>query len=109
MKEIVEHYREKEILFRSLKPVALKELGSRKKVDIYLGVDIQKYYVMILRIEKKSRILRKEIEEFVLLHQRLEKWADSKIVKKYIMIKAPLCSKAKVSLEEHAWEVEVLV
>jgi len=108
MKEIVEYYGEKGILFHSLKPVPPKVLGSRKKVDIYLGVDSQKYYVMILYIEKKSRILRKEAEAFILLHQRLEEWADSKIYKKYLLVKAPLCSKAKAWLEEDQWKVEVL-
>ena len=39
------------------------------------------------------------------LHEKLEKYIDSKINKKYIIIEAPLCSKAKGLLEEHGWRV----
>ncbi len=106
MKKIVEHYRKKGILFRSLKRIPTKELGSRKKVEIYLGVDTKTYYTMIIFIEKKSRILRKEAEEIMLFHDKLEKQIASKILKKYIVIKAPLCSKAKKSMEEKGWKVE---
>ena len=106
MKEIVEYYRKKGILFRSLKHIPTKELGSRKKVEIYLGVDTNTYYTMIIFIEKKSRILRKEAEEIMLFHDKLEKQISSKILKKYTLIKAPLCSKAKKSMEEKGWKVE---
>jgi len=41
----------------------------------------------------------------MLLHEKLEKYIDSKIMKKYMIIKAPLCSKAKALLEEHGWKV----
>jgi hypothetical protein len=106
MKEVVEYYSNKGILFRSLKQIPVKELGSRKRVEIYLGVDTQSYYTMIISIEKKSRILRKEAEEIMLFHEKLEKQIASKILKKYILIKAPLCSKAKKSMEEKGWKVE---
>ena len=56
-------------------------------------------------VEKKSRVLRKEAEELMLLHEKLEKYIDSGIKKKYMIIKAPLCSKAKAMLEEHGWKV----
>jgi hypothetical protein len=39
------------------------------------------------------------------LHEKLEKYIDSKINKKYIIIKAPFCSKAKALLEENGWKV----
>jgi len=105
MKKIVEHYAAKGVLFRSLKPILPKRLGSRKKLSIYLGVDMQRYYVMVILIEKKSRILKKEAEVFEILHQRLEKYIDSKIQKKELVVNAPLCSKAKAWLEEKKWKV----
>jgi hypothetical protein len=58
-----------------------------------------------MNVEKKSRVLRKEAGELMLLHEKLEKYIDSKINKKYIIINAPLCSKAKALLEEHGWKV----
>jgi len=105
MKEIVHLIQEKKLLFKSLKPIEPKELGTRKKIAIYLGVDLKKYYACILHINKKSRILSKEAKEIMELHQKLEVLNDSKINKKYIYIQAPLCSKAKALFEEEKWTV----
>jgi len=105
MKEIVEYLQKKNIIFKSLKKISPKELGSRKKIALYLGVDLKGYYALVIQIEKKSRILRKESGELMALHEKLEEYIDSKITKKYIIIKAPLCSHAKKMLEENGWKV----
>jgi len=105
MKEIVHLLQEKKLLFKSLRSIEPKELGTRKKITIYLGVDLKKYYACILHISKKSRILRKEATELMELHKKLEIYNDSKINKKYIYIQAPLCSKAKTLFEENKWTV----
>jgi len=105
MKTIVEYLQKNNLIFKSLKEITPKELGSRKKIDLYLGVDLKGYYALVMQIEKKSRILRKEVTELFEMHERVEKYIDSKISKKYIIIKAPLCSKAKVLFEEHGWKV----
>ena len=105
MKEIVEYLQNKNLIFKSLKEIMPKELGSRKKVQLYLGIDLKDFYTLVMGIEKKSRILRKEVNELIDLHEKLEKYIDSKITKKYIIIKAPLCSKAKALLEDRGWKV----
>ena len=105
MKELVEYLQEKHIIFKSLKSITPKELGSRKKIELYLGVNLKDYYAVVMLVEKKSRVLRKEAEELMLLHEKLEKYIDSTIKKKYMIIKAPLCSKAKAMLEEDGWKV----
>ena len=105
MKRIVEYLQEKQIIFKSFKSITPKELGSRKKIELYLGVDLKGFYAVVMSVEKKSRVLRKEAEELMLLHEKLEKYIDSSIKKKYIIIKDPLCSKAKAMLEEHGWKV----
>ncbi len=105
MKEIVEYLQQKNIIFKSLKEIMPKELGSRKKVKLYLGIDLKGYYALVMNVEKKSRVLRKEAGELLVLHEKLERYIDSKVTKKYIIIKAPLCSHAKAMLEEHGWKV----
>ena len=102
---MVEYLQKKNLVFKSFKEIAPKELGSRKKIALYLGVDLKGYYAVVMEIEKKSRILRKEAQELMLLHEKLEKYIDSRISKKYMIIKAPLCSKAKALLEECGWKV----
>jgi len=105
MKEIVHLLQEKKLVFKSLKSIEPKELGTRKKIHIYIGVNLKKYYACILHISKKSRILSKEALEIMELHQKLEQYNDSKINKKYIYIQAPLCSKAKALFQEQKWTV----
>ena len=105
MKEILHILQEHKLLFKSLKPIEPKALGSRKKISIYLGVDLKKYYACIIYISKKSRILSKEALELMEFHTKLEEYNESKINKKYIYIDAPLCSKAKVLFEEKKWVV----
>jgi hypothetical protein len=106
MKALVEYLNQKNLIFKSLKEITPKELGSRKKVSIHLGVELKEnYYAMVMEVTKKSRVLRKEAGELILLHEKLEQYIGSKITKKYIIIKAPLCSHAKVMLEENGWKV----
>jgi len=105
MKTLVEYLQHKNIIFKSLKEIKPKELGSRKKIKLYVGVNLKGYYAVVLEIEKKSKIFRKEVEELLMLHEKLESYIESRIHKKYIIIKAPLCSHAKVMLEEHGWRV----
>ncbi len=105
MKYIVDYLQKKQIIFKSLKEIIPKELGSRKKVQLFIGVDLKGYYALVMQLEKKSRVLRKEVGDLIRLHEKLEKYIDSKITKKYILIKAPLCSHAKKMLEENGWKV----
>lgn len=105
MKELVEYLNRKHLIFKSLKGIMPKELGSRKKVLLHLGVDLKGYYALVLQMEKKSRVLRKEAAELMLLHEKLERYIGSRVTKKYIIIKAPLCSHAKTMLEEQGWKV----
>ena len=105
MRALVEYLNHKNIIFKSLQEIMPKELGSRKKVSLYLGVDLKGYYALIMEVKKKSRVLRKEADELMDLHEKLEKYIGSNITKKYMIVKAPLCSHAKAMLEENGWKV----
>ena len=105
MKALVEYLNHKNIIFKSLQEIMPKELGSRKKVLLYLGLDLKGYYSLVMEVEKKSRVLRKEAAELMRLHEKLEQYVESKITKKYMIVKAPLCSHAKAMLEENGWKV----
>jgi len=107
MIDIVHILQFEKLLFKSLKPISPRELGSRKKIYIYLGVDLKRYYSCIIHINKKSPILQKETKELIELHKKLEEYNDSVIKRKYIYIQAPLCSKAKALFEKEDWIVWV--
>ncbi len=104
MKDIVERLSKQAIICKSLSPISPKELGSRKKIEIYLGVDTDGYYCSVIHLAKKSRLLRKEANELIELHKRLERYKDTMIKKRYIWIEAPLCSKAKALMGSEGWK-----
>ena len=105
MKEIVEKMNTKNVVCKSLHVILPKEIGSCKKIEIYVGVNLKEFYCLVLKLKKKSRVLQKEAKELMLLHEKIESYKETKILKKYIWIDAPLCSKAKALLEEDAWKV----
>ena len=105
MKDIVEYMSLNEVIFKKLKEIKPKDIGSRKKIQIYLGVNLKGYYCLIITISKKSRILCKEIIEIINLHKKMEKYNDSKINIKYIIIQAPLSNSAKNMLKENEWKI----
>ena len=105
MKTVIDYLQQKNCIFKSFTQIQPKAIGSRKKIELYVGVDLKGFYVLVMSLEKKSRILSKEAKELIELHTRVERYIDSAIKKKYIIIKAPLCSKAKASLVAQGWRV----
>ena len=105
LKDIVEFLAKKKILFKSMTQITPKELGSRKKLQIYLAVDMGGYYNLIIYISKKSRFIQKDANDIINLHTKVERLKDIIIKKKIILIDAPLCSKAKAKLIEDGWRV----
>ena len=105
MKNIVEILAQKKIIHKSFQKIDLKSLNSRKKIDLYLGVTIKKYYTIVIYINRKSTVVTKDIKDYLVLHRKLEEYNSSKILKKYIIINSSLCSKAKERLLENGWVV----
>ncbi len=105
MKEIVELLAQRGVLCRRLERVAPRELGSRKRVEIYEGTAPDDYYCMVMVLRKKSRVLQKEARELLDLHRKLEEKIEAKIKRRYLLIDAPLCSKAAALLEEVGWRI----
>ncbi len=106
-KWLVEFLQNRGYIFRSMQTIKPKELGVRKRLNIYLAVDLQSYYNAIYYIEKSSRFVRKDARDLLAIHEALQKSANSKIVKRIIIIKSPLCSKAKDELKDEKWKVYV--
>jgi hypothetical protein len=105
MKAIVERLSARGVLCKKLSPVPLKTLRSRKKIDCYLGVNLDGFYCSVWVLNKQSRILQKEARELIALHEKLEQHADSRIPKTYLHLDAPVCSKAMAVWEEAGWEI----
>jgi hypothetical protein len=92
------------------KNIILKEIENitpktRKKIDIYLGVDIQNNYYLIVKLNKKSRFLMKDAKELLEFLSKIEKIKDInfKYKKKILILKGEICSKTKEFLKE--WRI----
>jgi len=96
MKEILDILIKNKIVCKELKPLKVK---TRKKIDIYLGVNLKNEYCLIVVLHKKSRILKKDIEEILPLIPEI----NFRYKKKILLTKAIVCSKVKESFKE--WRI----
>ncbi|WP_456450684.1 hypothetical protein [Hydrogenimonas sp.] len=104
-KEVLEPLQARGLLFKRFEPFSLKEIGSRKRIAVYHGVDTENRYTLVFFIEKKSRILQKEAKEWLALKAKIEAHYGYPIRQVVALVKAPLCSKAKALLEAEGWQI----
>ncbi len=107
MKNLTKYYLNKDILFKEIKEVSVKDLGSRKKIEIYVATSVFKDYYAIFLINAKSRFIRKNAEDLIILCEKLAQLQEHNFKKKELLISSPLCSKAKKFLKENKWSVRV--
>ena len=108
MKNLTNYFLEKkDIIFKDLNEVLPKELNSRKKIKIYCGTSINKEYIAIFIYDSKSRFIRKNVEDLEQMFSSLIEYKKHNFKKKFLLISSPLCSKAKKSLEENNWSVDI--
>ena len=105
MKEVVETLQKRGYLFRRLEPFALNLVGSRKRLEVFHGVDLQSRYTLIFKVARRSRILRKETAEWMELKRKIEHYYGYPILRTVVLVEAPICSKAVASLEAEGWRV----
>jgi hypothetical protein len=96
---------QKKLLFKKLHTVDKKSLQTRKKIDIYLGVDTKGYYNVIISQTKSSRILANEVMQINALVQKLESLHQIVIKKRHYLYDAPVCSKAVRKFKELGWKI----
>ncbi len=85
------------ILCKKLKEL---KLNTRKKLKAYLGINLKNEYCFIVKLEKKSRFLRKDIET---LYEFMPKEINFRYKKKILILNSPICSKAKEELK--SWKI----
>ena len=105
MKTVLGPLQAKGYLFKRFEPFSLKTIGSRKRIEVYHGVDMQNRYTLVFVVERKSRILQKEVREWLEIKSKIEASYGYRILQKVAIINAPLCSKAGTLLESEGWRV----
>ena len=106
MRELCDYFRLKDVLFTKVDKIDIKELGSRKKIDIYEAVDTKRYVWAIFVIRQNSRFITKNSNELQKLFEELKRFRQRDYKYKLCMISSPLCSKARTNLLHLKWKVE---
>ena len=94
------------IKFKTITQLIPKELGIRKKIGIYTAIDSLNQTYIFLHIIQKRRFLQKDVEKIEEIYTLVQNHTKLSFDKKYIIIEAPLCSKAKTKLENNSWNCE---
>lgn len=107
MREVTEFFTKKNILFKDFKEILPKELNSRKKIKIFVGTTTDLKYYAIFVIDSKSRFIKKSAEELIEFSNILSSFVGHNFKVKELLIKSPICSKAKEYLKDLKWSVRV--
>ena len=91
------------------KKIILKELSditpkTRKKIKVYLGVDVKNIYYLIVESFTKSRFIMKNAKELIEFISPLSD-INFKKNKKILLIESEICSKSKEFLKENGWRI----
>ncbi len=109
MKELVEFFKQRGLLFRSLEPLESKTFEIKKRVKLFRGLDTQNSFVLVVQMAKKSRLLQKEVQELEKMSKKIEAKLDHGFKRRFLLIQGPICSKAKEELEKMGWRIHALV
>jgi len=107
LKKLTTYFVNKNTIFKELNEIQPKELKSRKKVQIYSGVGVDKNYYAIFVLDAKSRFLRKNANELMDMCNRLIDLKKHNYKKKILLISSPLCSHAKQLLKDNGWSINI--
>lgn len=105
MRQVSDYLVKHRLLFERFEPVSLTSLGSRKKLECYIGVDNTKHYNVVFVNPGKTRVLQKDLEQIQELVSRLESLRGHRILKRILFSNAPVCSKAKLRYEKEGWKI----
>jgi len=92
---------DKNIILKEIKDITPK---TRKKIKVYIGVDMKDFYYLLVELNTKSRFLIKNAKEMIEFTTPLSN-INFKNNKKILFIESPICSKAKKYLKENGWRI----
>jgi len=105
LKSLLEPLRKRGFLFKRFEPFSLKVVGSKKRIDVYHGIDTSNRYFLLFAVKRKSRVLTKDVKEWFDIKKKIEYYCGYAILINIVLINAPICSKAKSLLKEERWRV----
>ncbi|NPA73982.1 MAG: hypothetical protein GXO12_04655 [Epsilonproteobacteria bacterium] len=109
MKDIVEFLSKKKYIFKKFEKIDNKTLGTKKRVEIYKGVDINSFYVAVFVNRSKSRFIMKNANDSEELFEKLKDISGHNYKKKVLLISSKICSKSESFLKEKGWKIYAFV
>lgn len=106
MKELVEFFNNKKIIFKKMEKLDKKVFNIRSKVDIYRAVNVSGYHCFIYIIYKKSHLINSDIENVLSNFIKINV-DDTTYKNKYLIINSSICSKARLKIEKYNWKIYV--
>jgi len=93
---------QKNIVLKEIKNITPK---TRKKIEVYLGVDMKNSYYLIVKLNKKSRFLLKDAKELLEFLSQIDriKEINFKYKKRVLLLNGEICSKTKEFLSN--WRI----
>ncbi len=108
MKRVLAPLQERGYIFRRFEPFSPALVGSRKRIEIYHGLDTYRRYVIVFAVKRKSRVLLKDVKEWLELELKVENYLGYSITIKIALVDAPICSRASKFLESEGWKVVIV-
>ncbi|WP_024953928.1 hypothetical protein [Sulfurospirillum arcachonense] len=105
MKDVVNYFSKKGVLFKDLNIIDKALLKTRKKIKIFCATDIKKNYHVIFIVNQKSRFLLKNAEDLGLLVENLQQLENHNFRYKHLVISGDMCSKAQNYLKDRGWQL----
>jgi len=91
-------------MIKQVTPLDPKILKIRSKVELFKGVDKNKF-IAIIGVKQKSRILMKDMAKFEDIVDKMTQYYNHTFDLKKIIVDAPMCSKASKAMRDNGWEV----
>lgn len=91
-------------MMKQVNPIDPKLLNIRSKVELFEGVDKNRY-TAIIGVNQKSRILTKDIAKFEDMVIKMVNYCGHTFDAKKLIVDAPMCSKAIKAMKECGWEI----
>jgi hypothetical protein len=96
MKDVVDVLNKNGIICKKLEEI---KINSKKKIKVFLGLNLKNEYCLVVAIYKKSRFLTKDLEFL----EKIIPNINFRYKKKILILNSPICSKAKDKLKE--WRI----
>ncbi len=105
MKSILTPLQRKGYIFKRFEPFPLKLVGSKKRISVFHGIDMQNRYFLVFAVKRRSRVLSKDAKEWMELGSLIQSHLGYPVLVNIAFVDAPVCSKAKELLESEGWKV----